>query len=206
MVALRVAFIAMLASCLGGCLTPTEVANPDTITLRTAVDQVVDSLHEARDRYKNDPKLGLYPSEATVTFNISSQSTEATGLQIGASAPAAVTPIPISLNASDQVTAVGQRGNQITITFKNVLDLKNGSNSAGSGRPGSNSSSSSNGSFDAAQCVDPTYAKTHKQCNGVLFQRGGQAAGFDPTKCLDPTYAGGHSQCNVIMTRPSETQ
>ncbi len=52
MIAVRVASVAMLASCLGGCLTPTEVANPDAITLRTAVNQVVDTLHEAHDRYK----------------------------------------------------------------------------------------------------------------------------------------------------------
>jgi hypothetical protein len=135
MIAVRVASVAMLASCLGGCLTPTEVANPDAITLRTAVNQVVDTLHEAHDRYKNDPKLGLYPSEATVTFNISSQSTETSGLQVGATVPATISPIPITASASDQIVGAGARGNQIAITFKNVIDLSQPKATTGQNQP-----------------------------------------------------------------------
>lgn len=119
---IRLVALAAASVLLAGCLTPTEVANPNAITLRQAVFDVASSLHEVRDAYASQPRIGMYPSEATVTFNISSQSTDTTGLQIGASSPAAITGIPITASFSDQIVATGSRGNQISIKFVNILD------------------------------------------------------------------------------------
>jgi hypothetical protein len=113
--------VACVGMAAAGCgYTPREVAEPNSITLKTAVMEVAESLHAVKDRYKNQDKVGLYPSEATVVFNISASSTETTGLTVGANVPVAVSPIPVSLNGSEQLVSKGDRGNQVTIKFLNV--------------------------------------------------------------------------------------
>ncbi|MGM4891256.1 hypothetical protein [Tardiphaga sp. 839_C3_N1_4] len=171
-----VVVLAAASVSLGGCVTPTEVANPNAITLRQAVMEVTESLHEARGRYPNQPKIGLYPSEATVTFNVSSQSTETTGLQVGASVPAAVVPVPITASFSDQIVASGTRGNQVTIKFKNILELPKGAASAGN----QNDSKSADAKKDKAKvgtAAGPDWMKCFAvrgpypdYCNAVTMQ------------------------------------
>lgn len=118
------ALVALTATLASGCsYRPSEIVNPDSISLQQAVLDVAKSLHAVRDAYSNKEKEGLYTSEATVTFNISSQSTNTTGLQVAANAPAIISPIPVNLNATDQVVAMAQRGNQVTIKFKHIYEL-----------------------------------------------------------------------------------
>lgn len=109
---------------LSGCAyRPTEVADPNAITLRAAVLDIADTLAEAKRRTKNRDQTGLYPTEATVEFNIASKSTEADSLKLDASAPAGFI-VPVSASAQSSLTNEGSRGNKITITFKNIIDSK----------------------------------------------------------------------------------
>jgi hypothetical protein len=129
----QVLAVLFLSTIFSGCAyRPNDVVDPNTITLRTAIMDVADTLHAVRDKYRNEPKVGLYVDQATVTFNISAQSQETSGLQLGATVPAAVSVIPLTASLSDQTVATGARGNQITIIFKNVNTLgKSGGGSKG---------------------------------------------------------------------------
>ena len=102
---------------------PADVADPNAITLRAAVLDVADTLAEAKRRTKYREQTGLYPTEATVEFNIASKSTEADTLKIDASAPTGFV-VPISASAQSSLTNEGSRGNTIKITFKNIVDSK----------------------------------------------------------------------------------
>lgn len=106
--------------CAGCGFTPREVAEPNSITLRSAVMDVADSLHAVRRKYESQPKIGMYPSEATVTFNISASSSEETGLNVGLTVPEAVSNSPLSITGNEKLTSNATRGNQITIKFLNV--------------------------------------------------------------------------------------
>ena len=113
-----------LSVVLAGCgYRPAELADPYSITLRSAVLDVADTLAEAKRRTKYRDQTGLYPQEATVEFNIASKSTEADTLKIDASAPAGFI-FPLSASAQSSLTNEGSRGNTIKITFKNIVDSK----------------------------------------------------------------------------------
>jgi hypothetical protein len=175
MFVLRLLSAAIFAASVSGCVTsPRELANPDAISLRSAVMDVVDTLHAARDSHKNERKIGMYPSEAVVTFNMAASSTETTGLQLGASIPAAVSVVPITASFSDTNVGVGSRGNQITITFKNIYDLpRPGAPAAGGKKPaaapagGKQQSGDSQPPPDMMKCFGP--APLPDYCGGVAF-------------------------------------
>jgi len=113
--------IGLLSS--GCAYRPPEVADPHAITLKAAVIDVADSLSAVKQLTRTRQQIGLYPSEATVEFNIASKSTEEDTLKIDASAPSGFL-FPISGSAASTLTNEGSRGNKITITFKNIMDSK----------------------------------------------------------------------------------
>ncbi|MES0110149.1 hypothetical protein [Mesorhizobium sp. M0013] len=110
-----------------GTYTPREVADPKAITLNAALIDVADSLNDMRSRTANRDKFGLLVDEVTVTFNVSSKATDTGKLAVS------VANIPVGggvLGASGENTLVaeGNRGNQITVKFKNLAtaDLSKG--------------------------------------------------------------------------------
>lgn len=115
-------FVAGIAST-GCAYRPHEVADPHAITLKAAITDVANSLSDVKAMTKARSQIGLYPSEATVEFNIASKSTEEDTLKIDASAPTGFI-FPISGSAGSTLTNEGSRGNKITVTFKNIIDSK----------------------------------------------------------------------------------
>jgi hypothetical protein len=114
--------IAAIVLCLAGCASQ-NVAKPSAITLEAALKSVGQGLHDLNEAEGNI-RTGLYPDSATVTFNIAASSTASSGLTIDLNASAGPQ-IPVSGTAAGSISnsSSGQRGNQITITFKNILNL-----------------------------------------------------------------------------------
>jgi hypothetical protein len=107
---------------LSGCgYRSEEVADVNSITLRKAVFDVADTLEAVKEHTKNRDKVGLYVDEAQVTFNVAAKAVDTTDLKLGASSPSGF--IPVSASADFGNTSEGDRGNQITITFKNAATL-----------------------------------------------------------------------------------
>jgi hypothetical protein len=111
-------FVALLG--LGACGTrPTDVADPNTISLKSAVLDVSTTLNELRVRNAQNSRATMVAEEASVTFNISAKSVEGDTLKLGGSLPASVG-FPFNFSNDYQLTNEGNRGNQITIKFKNI--------------------------------------------------------------------------------------
>ncbi|MBB4272801.1 hypothetical protein [Rhizobium mongolense] len=117
--ATAVLFTAICSIVAGCAYRPPDVAKPTDITLREAVNDVADTLHQVNGRYKNSEKVGLMVDDVTVKFEIaaSAKSTQKGTLNI-ADVPLAQGTIGGEL--SDENIADGRRGNTITITFKNI--------------------------------------------------------------------------------------
>ena len=111
--------LGMAALALNGCTTPNDVAKPSDITLEKAIFDVADSLNNLQARTGGRAKVGLIVDEATVTFNVAaSANNAATG--------SASLDIPVSaggkagLSVSNTLTNNADRGNTITVVFKNI--------------------------------------------------------------------------------------
>ncbi|BCG72059.1 hypothetical protein MesoLj113a_32170 [Mesorhizobium sp. 113-1-2] len=118
--------LAIVPGALTGCgtYTPREVANPPTITVQQALNDVGDGLNGLRA--KTNGKYGLIVDEVNVSFNISSKATSDGKLGI------TTDKIPIGgggllgVTASQDLANESNRGNQISIKLKNIAtaDLK----------------------------------------------------------------------------------
>ncbi|QGJ79297.1 hypothetical protein [Sinorhizobium meliloti] len=122
-----------LASC--GTAYTERVADPERITLREAVTDVVHTMDAVRADRQGKPKVGMYLDSATVTFNLSAKRTsnETAGLTLS-SVPIATSGI-LGANATGTLASEGLRGNQITLVFKNVATVGTTGKAAGGGNP-----------------------------------------------------------------------
>jgi hypothetical protein len=111
---------AIVLSCLTGCASYV-VPQPGAITLESAMYSVGVGLREMR-RGEGDLRTGLLPEEVTVTFNISASGDQGGKLYVEVS-PIPLGAVPIKGNAGGELSTsyTAQRGNQITIKFKNLL-------------------------------------------------------------------------------------
>jgi hypothetical protein len=116
---MRLLRLGVLPFCLGfgGCAYQlNDVADPSNISLRDAVFNVEDTMYDAMLRARNRPKVGMYLDEATVVFNVSAKQVEEGKLSVSPAIPQ----VPIGLSASNTSTGEANRGNTITLVFKNV--------------------------------------------------------------------------------------
>ena len=98
------------------------VKNPNQITLEDALKSVGQGLYNLREG-EQGLVTGLFADEAEVTFNISASDTTGSKLYVEVSPPATGVPIQGKLGAERTDSLTAQRGNQITIKFKNILSL-----------------------------------------------------------------------------------
>ncbi len=125
-----VTVVVLCSLALGACgYTTREVADPPTITLKTALIDVADSIDALRQRTSQRQKAGLLVDEVTVTFDVSSKATDGNKLGI------TTTNIPIGnavggLSGELSSASEGNRGNQIVVKLKNVAtaDMSKGLN------------------------------------------------------------------------------
>ena len=115
--------IATIAVSLTGCRTNGVVSKPSDISLEKAMESIGKGF-AAMKKAEGDTRTGLYPDTAQVTFNISAGSSKSGGLNVDLSASAGPQ-IPVSgkVGGSISNSSTAQRANQITITFKNILNL-----------------------------------------------------------------------------------
>lgn len=107
----------VLSGC--GTFTPKEVADPRAITLNDAMIDVADSLNDMRAKAERRGNFGLIVDEVIVTFNVSSQATNTGKLSVTASNVPVAGGV-LGASAENTLVATGIRGNQITITLKNL--------------------------------------------------------------------------------------
>ncbi|MDL2407653.1 hypothetical protein PY650_18700 [Rhizobium calliandrae] len=122
-------FLSLIPGLLAGCAYgPTEVAKPTQITLRRAVNDVADTLQDLNAKYKNAPKIGMMVDDVTVKFEIAASATNTSDAELKLAAPLSAGGGNLGLTASDQNVAQANRGNTITINFKNIAtaDMSNG--------------------------------------------------------------------------------
>ena len=114
---------ALFAVGLSGCGTysPRQVAEPTEISLKQAIFEVADSLNEVQERVPLERRSGLIADEVTVVFNVAAQSTSTSkaGLTIS-NVPLAGVGGTIGANGEFQNVSAGNRGNTVTIKFKNI--------------------------------------------------------------------------------------
>lgn len=105
---------------LSACTHVQEVANPTDITLKAAILEVADSIYEAQQHTQGRPKAGLIVDEATVQFNVSAKATAKTTIG-GEAAGIPLNPAgTLKLSVSNEVYSEGNRGNTVTVKFKNL--------------------------------------------------------------------------------------
>ncbi|MDR6668782.1 hypothetical protein [Rhizobium sp. 1399] len=112
-------FSVLLSGC--GTYTPRQVAEPSNISLKEAVFEVADALNEVQDRVPLERRTGLLADEVTVVFNVAATSTttNTAGLTISNVALAGVGGT-LGVNGQTQNVSLGNRGNTVTIKFKNI--------------------------------------------------------------------------------------
>lgn len=121
---MRFVFAALLCGLvLTGCgtFTPRQVAEPSDISLKKAVFEVADALSEVQGRVPLQRRSGMIADEVTVVFNVAATSTttNSAGLTIS-NVPLAGDGGLLGANAQTQNVSLGNRGNTVTIKFKNV--------------------------------------------------------------------------------------
>ena len=119
-IAIKTIVLGIMLVSLTGCASYV-VPNPSAITLENAMYSVGAGLREMR-RGEGDLRTGLIPEEVEVTFNISASGDQGGKLYVEVSPiPLGVSPIQGKAGAELSAKYTAQRGNQITIRFKNLL-------------------------------------------------------------------------------------
>jgi hypothetical protein len=122
---------ALLPVLLGSCasFSPGQVVKPSDITLDKALQDVAYSLHHVQDKYPPEKRMGLIADEVTVQFQVAASATN------GGSGTLNIAAIPVSAaggtiggSLTEQQSANANRGNTITLTFRNLAtaDLSKG--------------------------------------------------------------------------------
>lgn len=125
----RLVISSVVSLSISGCgtFTPREIAEPSEVTVREAVFEVADTLRDVQNRIPVDNRSGLIADEVTVVFNVAASSnvTDKAGLTIS-NVPLAEG--AVGGNAETQNISSANRGNTITIKFKNIAtaDIKSG--------------------------------------------------------------------------------
>src|SRR5664280_186299 len=118
--AIKTAILAIMLVSLTGCASYV-VPNPSAITLESAMYSVGAGLREMR-KGEGDLRTGLIADEVVVTFNISASGTQGGKLYVEVSPiPLGATPILGKAGGEVSTQYTAQRGNQITIKFKNLM-------------------------------------------------------------------------------------
>lgn len=117
--AVRTMVLTTIAAALTGCTS--VVPKPSAITLQEAMHSVGEGFRMMKDA-EGDLRTGLVPEEVEVTFNISASS------ELGGKLYVELSPIPINstpmhakAGGDAAIKSTAERGNQITIKFKNIL-------------------------------------------------------------------------------------
>ncbi|MBV4491414.1 hypothetical protein [Pseudomonas oryzicola] len=103
---------------LTGCCQ--QVTKPSEITLVQAMEQVGQGINAMRAA-QGDAKTGLFAESASVTFNISADTTASGGLKVDLAPP--VVSDGVGIHADTSASQNSKRSNSITITYKNILAL-----------------------------------------------------------------------------------
>lgn len=148
------AIVALMSGALANCasFTPEQVAKPSDISLDTALNNVADSLHRLQDKYANKKKIGMMVDEVQVQFDIAVAASNGGQAQLNvAQVPLGAAGGTLGASAQHQESANANRGNTITVTFRNIAtaDLSKGSLSLikPAGKGGANSAAT----FSAGQ-------------------------------------------------------
>lgn len=112
-----------LSVSLSGCgtYTPRQVAEPSQISIKQGIFEVADALSEVQERVPLQRRSGLLVDEVTVVFNVAANSatTNKAGITISNVALAG-SGGTLGANADTQNVSTGNRGNTVTIKFKNI--------------------------------------------------------------------------------------
>ncbi|MFB2567263.1 hypothetical protein [Rhizobium sp. IMFF44] len=118
----------VLASC--ASFTPAQVAKPSDISLDTALNDVATSLHTLQRKYAGKEKIGMMVDEVQVQFAIAVTAADSGKVQLNvADIPVGATSGTLGGSAEHDQSSSANRGNTISVTFKNVAtaDLSKGS-------------------------------------------------------------------------------
>lgn len=116
---LKLIVLIVLLLLLAGCARAV-VPHPSAITLESAMESVGTGLRKMRQA-EGDLRTGLIADEVQVTFNISASGTDSSNLYVEVTPIPANPPIGGKAGAQLQSSLTAQRGNQITIKFKNIM-------------------------------------------------------------------------------------
>ncbi|AYG59020.1 hypothetical protein [Rhizobium jaguaris] len=126
------AILTLMSSALASCasFTPAQVAKPSDISLDTALNDVADSLHRLQKKYAGKDKIGMMVDEVQVQFAIAVTAGDTGNVQLNvADVPIGTAGGTLGASAGHGESSSANRGNTITVTFKNVAtaDLSKGS-------------------------------------------------------------------------------
>ncbi|SCX22751.1 hypothetical protein DSM25558_3211 [Agrobacterium sp. DSM 25558] len=123
---MRKAAIAFACLSLTSCTTAysEKIADSDRITLKDAVFDVTNTMDAVIADRKNKPKIGIYLDEATVVFNVSAKRTtnDKGGFSLALAPPQ--TGQAVGITGESTLASEANRGNTITLKFKNVVNTK----------------------------------------------------------------------------------
>jgi hypothetical protein len=121
---LSVGVILLSLACAACTSAPDRVvAEPNKISLQSALVDTVDALNAAYDRARSDGgrPIGFYPCTLSATFNISATGTADNKLAVGVSG--GISGATINASASNENTLTAARGNVVVATFASSLCL-----------------------------------------------------------------------------------
>ncbi|SCB41689.1 hypothetical protein [Rhizobium multihospitium] len=126
------AILTLMSSALASCasFTPAQVAKPSDISLDSALNDVATSLHKLQRKYADKEKIGMMVDEVQVQFAIAVTAADSGKVQLNvADIPVGTAGGTLGASAEHDQSSGANRGNTITVTFKNVAtaDLSKGS-------------------------------------------------------------------------------
>lgn len=100
---------------------------PQPVSLREALEDAVNSIKQAHANTSNGKRVGLYPAEAKITFNVTGSLSNKGGGSAGGTIPGGPT-----LSVNFERTRTNSHMNQIEITLKSIykgesIDIKESS-------------------------------------------------------------------------------
>jgi hypothetical protein len=129
------AFLAVIASCLGGCSANRIVDQPSNITIQEALNETVAALHsvQSQEAYNgSNSAVGFNPCTLQVTFAITAGGADNKSLVLNLGAPTGA-PITAGLQGTIGTTETTSRGNTVTLVF--TTPACNPTGTLGSARP-----------------------------------------------------------------------
>jgi hypothetical protein len=119
----------------GGCalLVPRSYADPQEITIADAMRETACGLSTFRNELaKQRVRTGTFVDQIEVTYNVKASATGTSQLVLDTKATTGLHALtPIGVQYTDKTETMGERGNQIKITMKNILTAQLNQPSAG---------------------------------------------------------------------------